>query len=161
MDTPDPKTHEYAIDLTWTGNRGSGTSSYTNYDRDHVIAAGKGHQINGSADPAFRGDPARWNPEEMLLASVAACHKLWYLHLCSDAGVNVLAYRDAATGQMVENADGSGQFSNVHLHPHVTISADSDAAVANSLHGKVGAMCFIARSVNFKIHHTATIEVGA
>ncbi len=154
------KTHDYAVDLTWTGNLGDGTASYTGYGRDHVITAGKMHQINGSSDPAFRGDPSRWNPEETLVASVAACHKLWYLHLCADAGINVLAYSDAATGQMAENADGSGQFNFVQLNPVVTISADSGADLAKSLHGKVGALCFIARSVNFDIHHTPTILVG-
>ncbi len=27
--------------------------------------------IDGSADPAFRGDAARWNPDELLLASLS------------------------------------------------------------------------------------------
>jgi organic hydroperoxide reductase OsmC/OhrA len=153
------KTHSYAVDIKWTGNSGTGTADYRTYKRDHVISAAGKADIAGSADPAFRGDKTRWNPEETLVASIATCHKLWYLHLCYDAGIVVTAYEDHATGEMAMNADGSGQFSWVHLHPVVTIAAGGDAAVAKALHSKVGALCFIARSVNFPIKHDATIIV--
>jgi len=150
------KTHAYAVDIEWVGNLGAGTATYAGYNRDHVIRAAGKADIVGSADPAFRGDKARWNPEELLLASVATCHKLWYLHLCCDAGIVVTDYRDHATGEMVMNADSSGQFSQVLLSPVVTIAA-GDAELAKQLHGKVGDLCFIARSVNFPITHDATI----
>ncbi len=150
------KTHSYAVDIDWVGDLGSGTAEYAGYKRDHVIRAKGKADIAGSADPVFRGDKARWNPEEMMLASVAACHKLWYLHLCMDAGIMVTGYRDHAAGEMEMNADGSGQFSGVLLSPVVTIAA-GDAELAKQLHGKVGALCFIARSVNFPITHDATI----
>ena len=68
------RTHRYTLDVTWTGNDGSGTSSYRAYRRDHDIAAGGKATIAGSSDPGFRGDPARWNPEELLVASLSACH---------------------------------------------------------------------------------------
>ncbi len=152
------KTHCYAVDVEWTGNLGSGTTDFTGYLRDHVIRAKDKADIAGSADPAFRGDPARWNPEETLVSSIATCHKLWYLHLCCDAGIVVTAYRDHATGEMAMNADGSGQFTHVALSPTVTISA-GNAVLAKQLHHKVGALCFIARSVNFPIKHDVTIIV--
>ena len=152
------RVHTYAIDLEWTGNHGSGTQDYNSYGREHILRAkDKMHQIDGSSDPAFRGDPTRWNPEEMLLTSIASCHKLWYLHLCTDARINVVAYTDHATGQMSENPDGSGQFDWVHLHPSVIIAKGGDAKLAHDLHGRVGAVCFVARSVNFQIKHDATI----
>ncbi|MCR2632510.1 OsmC family peroxiredoxin, partial [Salmonella enterica] len=72
--------HHYDVGVTWTGNTGKGTASYTAYARDHVIQSPGKPDIAGSADPAFRGDPARWNPEDLLVASLSACHKLWYLH---------------------------------------------------------------------------------
>jgi len=150
------KTHAYAVDIEWVGNLGTGTAEYTGYKRDHVIRAKGKADIMGSADPAFRGDKTRWNPEETLLSSIATCHKLWYLHLCFDAGIVVTDYTDHATGKMEMNADGSGQFSGVHLAPTVTISS-GDPALAKALHHKVGALCFIARSVNFPIKHEATI----
>lgn len=152
-----PKTHSYSVTIDWTGNLGQGTQSYTGYARDHLISAPGKPDIAGSADPAFRGDPARWNPEELLLAAIAACHKLWYLHLCADAGVVVLAYSDAATGTMVEHPDGSGQFTEATLSPRVTISPDSDAQKALHLHYEVESKCYIALSVNFPVHHRPEI----
>ncbi len=150
------KIHSYAVDIEWVGNLGFGTAEYAGYKRDHLIRSAGKADISGSADPAFRGDKTRWNPEEMLLASVATCHKLWYLHLCFDAGIVVSDYRDHATGEMEMNADGGGQFSRVLLSPIVTIAA-GDGELAKQLHGRVGALCFIARSVNFPIRHDATI----
>lgn len=153
--------HSYAVSLQWTGNEGPGTSSYTGYKRDHDIRGAGKPVIVGSSDPAFRGDAARWNPEELLVASLAACHQLWYLHLCAQAGVVVVAYEDHAVGVMSEEAGGAGQFSRVVLRPQVTLAAGSDAAKALSLHHDANAKCFIARSMNFPVLHEprATIMV--
>ncbi len=142
--------HEYSTTVTWIGNRGTGTSGYRDYSRDHVIAAGAKPDILGSADPAFRGDAARWNPEDLLVASVSACHKLWYLHLCAVNGVVVTAYEDHAEGLMVTEEDGGGCFTEVVLRPRVTISA-GDPERAASLHHDAHEKCFIANSVNFPV----------
>ena len=151
------QTHSYRLNLKWVGNQGTGTSVYTGYSRNHEYAAGRKPVILGSSDPAFRGDPERWNPEELLLASVASCHKLVYLHLCHDNGVNVVAYEDDATGTMIETPAGGGHFTEITLHPRVTVSAKSDAQKALALHHDVNPLCFIARSVNFPIHHKPVI----
>ena len=116
------RTHVYRPVVEWTGNAGSGTSDYRAYERAHVIRSPGRADILGSSDPAFRGDAARWNPEELFVAAVSACHQLWYLHLCADAGVIVLAYRDEPVGTMVEEADGSGRFAGIVLHPTVRIA---------------------------------------
>jgi organic hydroperoxide reductase OsmC/OhrA len=145
-------THTYEIRTAWTGNRGSGTSSYTAYSRDHEIAGPrKQASILASSDSAFRGDPSRYNPEELLVSSVSACHMLWFLHLCADSGICVLSYEDSARGTMRENPDGSGEFLEVALHPAVTLSDPGRAPDAERLHHKAHELCFIARSVNFPI----------
>jgi organic hydroperoxide reductase OsmC/OhrA len=151
--------HRYSVQLEWTGNSGVGTASYTSYRRDHVVQAGDKPPIAGSSDPVFGGDAARWNPEDLLLASLSACHQLWYLHLCADAGIKVIAYRDDASGVMVESSDGSGQFSAVVLQPTVTIARGCDPAEAARLHDDAGRYCFIARSMNFPVGHEPTIIV--
>lgn len=143
--------HHYAVHVTWTGNTGEGTARHRGYERAHLIEAPGKAPIAGSSDPAFRGDATRWNPEELLLASISACHKLWYLGLCADSGVVVTAYEDAAEGVMIEEASGAGQFTSVTLRPVVTIAETSDAAKALALHHDAHAMCFIARSVNFPV----------
>jgi organic hydroperoxide reductase OsmC/OhrA len=155
------KTHHYAVTVEWTGNTGTGTSGYRDYERRHEISAGTGKPtIPGSSDPAFRGDAARWNPEELLVASISACHKLWYLHLCAEAGIAVVAYVDNAEGAMEETADGSGSFRRVILRPKITLTAGSDLAKARELHHAAHAKCFIANSVNFPVQHEPEISTA-
>ncbi len=148
--------HRYTVQVTWTGNEGTGTASYQGYSRAHRISGVGKTAIEGSSDPGFRGDPTRWNPEELLLASLSACHKLWYLGLCAEAGIRVEKYEDEAEGTMVEEPGGAGQFTSVMLRPHVTLRAGSDKAGAEALHARAHSMCFIARSVNFPVEHHAT-----
>jgi len=142
--------HKYRVSVQWTGNRGSGTSGYREYGRDHTIQAGNKPDIPGSSDAAFRGDAERWNPEDLLVASASACHKLWYLHLCSDAGIVVLNYLDHAEGTMVDNTD-QGHFTQIVLRPHVTIGEGCDRDLAERLHHTAHEKCYIANSVNFPI----------
>jgi organic hydroperoxide reductase OsmC/OhrA len=151
--------HRYTVALKWTGNTGTGTAGYRAYERAHELSVEGKPVIPGSSDPAFRGDPKRWNPEELLVASLSACHKLWYLHLCSAAGVVVTDYVDAAEGLMAESADGGGHFTRVVLRPRVTITGGSDKEKAQALHHEAHAKCFIANSVNFPVSHEPTTLV--
>ncbi len=154
------KKHDYQITLEWTGNKGSGTFDYRSYSRDHVTKAkGKSAEILGSSDPSFRGDNSRYNPEELFLSSLSSCHMLWFLHLCSVNDVIVLEYTDNPKGTMVENEDGSGQFSKVVLCPDVKVSKQSMIEKVNELHHKANKMCFIANSCNFQIDHTSNCQV--
>ena len=147
------KQHTYEVGVVWTGNLGNGSSTYRGYTRDYDIACKGKPVLKGSADPGYLGDVARHNPEDMMLASLSACHMLWYLHLCTVNKVVVTAYEDQAEGVMELNPDGSGQFGRVTLRPRVTITSESDAETAARLHEKAHAMCFIARSVNFAVDH--------
>ena len=141
------KRHTYSIRVDWTGNQGTGTSAYRAYSRAHEISAQGKTAIAGSSDPVFRGDAARWNPAELLIAALSACHQLWYLHLCADAGIVVVAYSDDASGVEIEQADGTGQFESVTLQPHAKLAAGSDENIARGLHDAAAEKCFIARSV--------------
>lgn len=153
-------THEYTTDLAWTGNRGEGTSSYRAYDRAHEINVPGKPVLPGSSDPHFRGDASRYNPEELLVASLSACHMLWFLHLCADAGIRVERYTDSATGTMQLGADGGGSFTEVVLHPIVHAAPGTDAAAVERIHHDAHAHCFIARSVNFPVRCEGTLEVA-
>ncbi len=145
------RTHHYTVTLRWTGNTGTGTSNYRTYRRDHVTEADGKPPIPGSSDPAFRGDPARWNPEELLVSSLSSCHMLWFLHLCADAGIVVTGYADRPEGVMDETADGGGRFTRVVLRPEATLAAGSDTEKARHLHHAAHEKCFIASSVNFPV----------
>jgi organic hydroperoxide reductase OsmC/OhrA len=153
--------HHYQARIQWTGNRGTGTSGYRDFDRAHdVTADGKPTMIPGSSDPAFRGDPERWNPEELLVVSLSQCHMLWYLHLCATNDVVVVDYVDEPTGTMAQDADGGGHFTEVVLRPKVTVSSGSDPGKAHALHPRANELCFIARSVNFPVRHEGEVLVA-
>lgn len=144
------KSHSYRATTRWTGDLGTGTSGYGAYSRNHEIAIPGKPTLPGSADAAFRGDPARWNPEDALLGAISACHMLWFLNLAAAAGWIVRDYVDHAEARMEINADGSGQFAWAMLRPAVAI-AQGDMALSDSLHHRAHDMCFIARSLNFPV----------
>jgi organic hydroperoxide reductase OsmC/OhrA len=153
------KQHNYALTITWTGNKGEGTTDYRAYERSHTIHIDGKADIAGSSDAPFRGDVTKHNPEDLLLASLSSCHMLWYLHLCADAGIVVTDYTDNATGTLVETPGSGGHFSEVTLHPIVTITDDSRVDDANALHDKTHKFCFIANSVNFAVKHMPSCKV--
>ncbi|MEM1261055.1 MAG: OsmC family protein [Pseudomonadota bacterium] len=149
--------HRYSLQLTWTGNLGQGTADYRSYSRDYSVSCDDKPVLFGSSDPSFRGDPKRWNPEELLLASITACHKLWYLHLCADAGIVVTDYVDTASATMERGNDGVTRITSVELRPVVTVAAGHDRELALALHGRANDECFIANSVRFPITHQPQI----
>jgi organic hydroperoxide reductase OsmC/OhrA len=149
----------YRTKLEWTGNTGKGTTDYRSYKRDHEISSPGKTVILGSSDPNFRGDPTRYNPEELLVSSLSACHMLWYLHLCADAGIVVESYEDEAEGIMELSTDGGGRFVRVTLRPHVRVIGS--VSEAEALHHRAHELCFIANSVNFPVDHQATIDFSA
>ncbi len=152
--------HRYALTAIWTGNRGNGTSGYRDYARDVTISVAGKPDLLASSDKPFRGDPARWNPEDMLLAALSECHLLSYLHACVRAGVVVISYRDEATGVMREDGAGGGAFTEVMLRPQVTVAEAGMIEAAERAHDQAHEWCFIANSVNFPVHHDATISVA-
>ena len=152
------KQHHYRLTTEWTGNTGAGTISYQGYDRSYSVCCEAKPVLYGSSDPAFRGDPIKHNPEELLVASLSACHMLWYLHLCAAAGVVVTAYCDQATGILVETGNGGGKFKEVMLKPVVTVLTADMVDKATKLHQQANELCFIANSVNFPVVHRAALK---
>jgi len=142
--------HVYRTSLTWTGATG--------IRRDYRITAPGKPPIEGSADTVFRGDANRWNPEELMVAALSACHQLWYLGLCVVAGIDVTSYQDEAEGSMTEESiGGAGHFTQVTLRPVVALAAGSDRTKAMALHALAHDKCFIARSVNFPVRLEPTV----
>ena len=153
-----PREHKYSVNVTWTGNTGKGTSDYQSYKRDHEISVAGKPPIHGSSDPKFRGDPVRYNPEELLISALSTCHMLWYLHLCAEAGIVVVSYEDRAEGTMIDACDGGGRFVRVTLRPDVRVVRSVEQA--EELHQRAHELCFIANSVNFPVNCEAVTELG-
>jgi len=151
------KTHHYELTVTWTGNTGTGTSAYQAFERSHDVSVEGKPTIPGSADPAFRGDRERWNPEELLVASLSECHMLWYLVLCAKEGIVVTKYVDHPRGTLSEDSNGGGHFDEVSLHPEVTITTPEKMDRAIALHERAHDLCYISNSVNFPVVTDPTI----
>jgi organic hydroperoxide reductase OsmC/OhrA len=149
--------HRYPIHLVWTGNKGEGTSTYRSYDRSYTISVKNKPDFYGSSDPMFRGDPAKHNPENLLVMSLSSCHMLWYLHLCADNGIVVVSYEDDAVGVMAEDAVRGGFFTEVTLNITVKFTDFSKKELAQALHHDANKLCFVANSVNFPVRHVVTI----
>jgi organic hydroperoxide reductase OsmC/OhrA len=154
------KDHHYKVSIKWTGNLGTGTSNYKGYSRNHLIQVEGKPPIESSSDSAFRGDPNRYNPEEMMVAALSSCHMLWYLHFCAEAGIIVTSYIDYAEGTMVEDQSGSGRFTEVILKPSISLANMQMMDQANALHAKANQFCFIANSCNFPVKHHAVYSIG-
>lgn len=152
--------HRYAAHLVWEGNHGDGTADYATYGREHVVRFAGKPDLAASADPAFRGDPERHNPEDLLVAALASCHMLSYLALCTRMRIVVTAYEDRAEGTMREDGKGGGRFVEVVLRPVVTIADEDKRAKAEALHARAHELCFIAASCNFPVRHEAVVEVA-
>ena len=155
---PSPQ-HQYTLTVEWTGNRGEGTAGYRVYDRDHEVRGERVPPIAGSSDAAFRGNPARWNPEQLLLAAASQCHMLSYLHQAASNGVVVTAYVDHPTAVMTEDGNGGGRFTEITLHPLVTITDTEQVDLAEKLHAEADRACFIANSLNLPVGHESRTVV--
>ena len=151
--------HDYTARVVWTGNRGQGTLGHRGYDRTWNVETPGKPVIPCSNDPLLGGDPGLPNPEDMLIASLSACHMLWFLHLASDAGIVVQGYRDDPVGVGEVQPSGAGRFLSVTLRPEITLAPGSDAAKADRIHARIHEVCFIARSVAFPVHYEARYVV--
>jgi organic hydroperoxide reductase OsmC/OhrA len=143
--------HTYNATVAWEGNRGTGTATYAGYGREYRVAIDGKPDLAGSANRAFRGDPARHDPEDLFLAAIASCHMLSYLALCAREGIAVTAYEDAASGTLVVGADGGGRFEDVTLRPRVALADEAHAERAAELHHRAHELCFIANSCSVPI----------
>jgi organic hydroperoxide reductase OsmC/OhrA len=152
------KTHHYSVSVRWTGNGALGPSALRSYDQRHEIVAVNKPSIAGSCDPAFRDHRTRWNPEELLVAALSACHQACYLELCADAGIVVVAYSDDAEGFLEELPDGSRRFHRVVLRPTVTLRPGADCTEALVLHREAHSQCIIANSVSFPVENRPQVD---
>ena len=151
--------HRFAARLRWVGPERGATTSYKTYSREYVVEADGKPALRGSADPHFLGDGALYNPEDLLVAALSACHLLSYLAECARAGIAVVSYEDDASGEMTL-IDGVMRFREVMLRPKVVVADAARIDEANALHERAHAVCFIANSVNFPVLHEAAVTAG-
>lgn len=141
----------FTAHLDWTGAAKGATRDPAGFSRDLELTLG--HTILPmSSAPAFKGDPARVNPEQLFVGALSACQALTYLFLAARKQVTVVGYVDNAEGTL-EMVDGRLRMSRVVLRPLITLEAGSDEDLARQLVEKAHAGCFIGNSV------TSVVEI--
>lgn len=153
------KQHDFPARVVWTGNRGEGNAHYRGYDRTWQVRTDGKPEISCSNDPLLGGDTSLHNPEDLLVASLSACHMLWYLHLAGDAGITVTGYQDDPLGHGESEPGGAGRFVAATLRPTITVAGGTDLKAADAIHHRIREVCFIARSVAFPVSYEATYLV--
>lgn len=148
--------HHFELDLAWNSVDGDGIPKTGRIIKNHSISIVGKSALTVSAAKAFRGDPALYNPEDLLLASLTSCHMMSYLYCCAQAKVEVLAYHDHAEAILEVNPDGSGRIIKVILNPIVQLADATQEELALGLHIQANKLCFIANSCNFSVEHHPT-----
>lgn len=143
-----PQHKYYRAHTEWSSAEGTGVYAY---DRTHTIAIeGKPGLVLTTGNP-LRGDAAKLNPEDLLLAAVSSCHMLSYLYLCSVNGVSVISYTDNAVCTQTETAPGKSVITAVELNPVMVLASKEMKETALELHHQAHEICIIANSVNFDV----------
>jgi len=151
--------HEYGAEVLW---QRAAHEAFTDkrYSRKHILRFDGGTEVPGSASPSVvalpMSDAAAVDPEEAFVASLAACHMLWFLSSAAGAGYVVDYYRDAAVGVMTRNAEGKWWISSVTLRPEVRFGSPRAPGPDefHQLHQRAHEACFIANSVKSEVRCT-------
>jgi organic hydroperoxide reductase OsmC/OhrA len=147
-------THQYRARCSWAGTTLAG---YDHYSRDHTVDCPPSHTLlDMTSDPAFRGDPGRLNPEQLLLAAAVSCQLLSFLAVAARARIQVLAYEDDGEADMPE-AIRPMRITTIRLRPRITVAAGTDEAKVQRLVAVAHTECFIANSMTTEMDIRATI----
>ena len=140
----------YTATIAWKRN----ADVYTDgkYSRAHNIAFDGGVTMPGSSSPHVVPLPMSKaeavDPEEMLVASLSACHMLFFLDFARRGSFVIDSYVDKAEGVVGKDERGKIAVTKVTLKPHVEWSGDKrpTAEDIETLHHKSHEACFIANS---------------
>ncbi|QDO92455.1 osmotically inducible protein OsmC [Formosa sediminum] len=153
-----PIPFQFKISNSWSLEHASKITSKGGSIKTHQVFLEKGKTLEVSAAKPFKGDPSKYNPEELLMAALSSCHFMSYLYVCEQAGITILEYSDTVEGILNLQANGSGAFAKISLNPQVKIENQDQIQLAESLHEKAGNLCFIANSCAFKIEYNFFVE---
>jgi len=74
--------HIFKASLAWNHPEQPSVVGSKIYTKSHHIAIEGKADLQVSAAKAFKGDPALYNPEDLLLSSLISCHMMSYLYVC-------------------------------------------------------------------------------
>jgi organic hydroperoxide reductase OsmC/OhrA len=149
--TAEHATHRYTAQLAWAGSTAEGYDRYSRAHEATAPPATDSRPLSLSADPAFGGDPAKLNPEQLLVLAASSCQLLSFLAVAARARIDVVAYEDDAEGEMPEH-DRPMRITRIVLRPQITIKGDApDDARLTQLVETAHRHCFVASSLTSEI----------
>jgi len=147
--------HEYTATVAW--QRGDAKFTDNRYSRAHEWSFDGGAVVPASSSPAVVPVPmssaAAVDPEEAFVASLSACHMLFFLFHAAKKGFVIDRYEDAAAGTMGKNAEGRTAMLKVTLRPRVSWGGDRQpsAEELDAMHHQSHVDCYIANSVKCEV----------
>jgi organic hydroperoxide reductase OsmC/OhrA len=154
---PRPSTHRYVATCSWSGSTASG---YERYTRAHVgQAPPAAATVRLSSDPAFRGDPALLNPEQLVVLAAVSCQLLSFLAVAARARLDVQDYRDTGSAVMTEDGKGGGSITEIVLRPQVTVVADVTEDRLRHLTDLAHKQCYIAATLTCPVTVEPTFDI--
>ena len=168
----DETTYHYAAHLTWAGSTGVG---YDHYGRAHDVSANAsaehptGTVVPMSAAPAFGGDPAVLDPEQLLVMAAASCQLLSFLAVAARARIDIVSYADDPVGSMPTDRRPV-RLTEIALHPRIEVAVAADLAEdrrhaldarLRHLIGVAHRECYIANSLTTEITIDPTFTLVA
>ena len=142
------RVHRYTASCAWHGSTAAG---YAAYDRRHRATSPPAPEsLELSSDPAFRGDTALLNPEQLLVMAAASCQLLSFLAVAARARIDVVDYQDDAEGEMPEE-DRPIRITRITLRPRITTRGAVDDARIHQLCEVAHRECFISNSLNTEV----------
>lgn len=149
--TPGNATHRYTARLAWAGSTAAGYDRYSRAHEGTAPPATEHQPLPLSADPAFGGDPAKLNPEQLLVLAASSCQMLSFLAVAARARIDVVGYEDDAEGEMPED-DKPVRVARIVLRPRITIKGDApDDDRLRQLTDTAHRHCFVANSLTTEI----------
>lgn len=134
--------------VVWNGGRHASAS-----------IAGK-PDLQMSSPPEFKGEPACWSPEDMLVTAASACLLMTFLAYSRREELELVRYESSATGAL-EFADGKYRFTEVTLRPRLTFRTNEDAEIAQMVLEEAHRDCIITNSITASVKLEPEIRVEA
>ncbi|HEX5132552.1 MAG TPA: OsmC family protein [Candidatus Krumholzibacteria bacterium] len=138
---------EHRARIHWV--KESASFDYKEYNREHTWTFKNGTVVHAAAAPRFLGSEECVDPEEAFVASIASCHMLTFLALCSRKNIVVEKYDDDAVGVLEPNENKKLAITRVVLRPRITFAPghQPSSAELQHVHDRAHEECFIANSV--------------
>ncbi len=112
-----------------------------------------------ASPPEFGGPGGEWSPEHLFVAAISSCLMTTFQAIAAMSGVEVVSYRDRATGRLHRGDNRLYRMESVTLRPKVVIADETKVDRTLRLLNRAESVCLISRSVDSTISLEPTVTV--